>query len=73
MKLKKKMSNFLPLLDDKNIQARIMPRCTSFTSTPHSGEVIIRKNAVILPEQSGVFRWELVRQYLATLQWLPAG
>jgi hypothetical protein len=47
---------------------RIVPRCISFAAVPLVAEAIIRKNAVILPEQIAVLRRELLRQYLATLQ-----
>ena len=50
--------------------ARNMPGCTSFASAPYEGEAMIAENKGILPEQSGIFRWENMRQYVATLRQL---
>jgi len=45
-----------------------MPGFTFFASAPCPGEAMFPENAVILPEQNGVFRRETWRQNIATFR-----
>jgi hypothetical protein len=61
-----------PSCPDKNPAPYPAP-LYQFCLTPFFAEAIIPKNAVILPEQSGVFRRESMRYPVATLQSSPPG